>query len=138
MISFPALLNQLMTKDKDFGTEGEAVADAAKISDEEAKKQELDIKNLMTERAGVEYKCLTEGTCTQLHYKQCCSGSGTHMKKVTSWKECAEHCEDMVQKGERIVGCELTDIHKKDDQTGSGTWYAQTACTLQASDDECA
>merc|ERR1719446_1318123 len=92
----------------------------------------------MTQRAGVEYRCLRAGTCANLRYQQCCSGAGTHMKKVNSWKECADHCEAMIKDGKQIVGCELTELWKKDDPSGSGTCYAQTECNLQASPTKCA
>lgn len=138
MIKYPALINQLKKRDASLNTEGEAVADAAKLSDGEAKKQEATIKKLMIERSGREYECLQQGTCMNLRYQQCCSGSGTHAKKVTSWKECAQHCEGLVKKGKQIAGCSMEKLYKEDDQTGSGTCYAQTKCDLKPSDLKCA
>lgn len=138
MITYPALVNQLVAKDKDLGIEADAMKDAVDASAAAAKKYELLEKDLMTQRAGVEYRCLQAGQCSNLHYQQCCSGSGTHMKKVTSWKECQEHCESKVKEGLQIAGCDMTDLHKEDDHSGSGTCFAQTACTLKASKLKCA
>lgn len=138
MISYPALINQLDTKGKDFKMEEDAMADAIKYSDETAKAEEQKVADLMTQRAGVEYRCMEAGQCAHMHYQQCCSGAASFPKKVMSWDECAAHCEAKIKEGKQIAGCELTDLHKEDDRSGSGTCYAQTTCTLKASKGNCA
>jgi len=140
MISYPALINQLEQKDKNLDIEGRAMTDVVELAGKEAAKQEQAEKDLMVQRAGVEYRCMTEGTCGMLKFQLCCSGSGSFMKKVTSWKECADHCEGLVKEGKQIAGCEMTDLYKEDDRSGSGTCYAQTECSLKfaGEDSKCA
>jgi hypothetical protein len=139
MISYPALINQLVNKDKDLGFELSAMKDVAEMSKEAVTKEETAEEDLMVQRAGVEYRCLQPGQCANLHYQQCCSGSGTFSKKVMSWSECAAHCEAIVaEKKTGIAGCEMTDLAKEDDRTGSGTCFATTTCDLKPSKLQCA
>jgi len=138
MISYPALINQLTEKDEALKKETSVMIDALMNEGDAAAKFEQAEKDLMIQRSGVEYRCLTEGTCGNLHYQQCCSGSGTFMKQVMSWKECAAHCEEIVKSGKQVAGCEMTGLFKEDDRSGSGTCFAQTACTLKPSKDQCA
>lgn len=137
-ISYPALITQLVNKGKDLAIEEDAMKDAVKVSDLAATKEETAEKDLMVQRAGVEYRCLQPGQCGNLRYQQCCSGSGTHMKKVMSWSECAAHCEAVVKEGQQIAGCEMTDLAKEDDRTGSGTCFAHTTCDIKPSKLKCA
>lgn len=138
MISYPALINQLINKEKALTMEGGAKEKEVQKHSKMAKLKEATVKKLMMERATVEYRCLQEGQCGNLQYHQCCAGSGTNSKKVTNWSQCAAHCEGLIKQGKQIVGCELTGLWKKDDRSGSGTCYAQTACTLKSSTDKCA
>jgi len=138
VISYPALIGQLGTKSADLEIEQEAVEDAAKLSDSAATKEETKEKDLMVQRTGVEYRCLQPGQCGNLHYQQCCSGSGSFTKQVMSWGECAAHCEAVVKEGKQIAGCSMTKLFKEDDRNGSGTCYAQTTCDLKPSKQQCA
>jgi len=139
MISYPALINQLVQKGKNLDIEESAMIDAEETSNKAAIQSETAEKDLMVQRAGVEYRCLREGQCGNLHYQQCCSGGvGTFTKKVSSWEECAEHCEGLLKDGKQIAGCQLTGLAKKDDRSGSGTCIAQTACSLKPSTLKCA
>jgi len=138
MISYPALINQLINKEKALTMEGGAKEKEVLQHNKMATLKEATVKKLMMERATVEYRCLQAGQCGNLQYHQCCAGSGTNSKKVTNWSQCAAHCEGLIKEGKQIVGCELTGLWKKDDRSGSGTCYAQTACTLKSSSEKCA
>lgn len=138
MISYPALINQLVNKEKALATEEKKVEMKVGQANKIATMKEAAVKKLMMERATVEYRCLQPGQCGNLQYHQCCTGAGTFSKKVTNWSQCAAHCEGLIKKGKQIVGCDLSGLWKKDDRSGSGTCNAQTACTLKSSTQKCA
>merc|ERR1719316_423759 len=131
MISYPALINQLTSKVEAFTTEETSMEASVESANQTALAEEQKEVDLMTERAGAEYRCLTNATCGNLHYQQCCaSGSETFKKPVSKWSECADHCETKIKEGHQIVGCEILYIHG-DDRNGDGICFAQTTCELK-------
>jgi hypothetical protein len=138
-IQYAALDNKLVQKESTLETEEGQQNGTVTTATQEATAQETLEKNLMTNRATVDYRCLQEDHCTNLAYQQCCTaGTGSNMIKVTSWAECTAHCEKLVQEGNQIIGCEMTNLYKGDDTTGSGTCYTLETCTLQQSSSNCA
>jgi len=138
VLSYSALINQLTSKVTDFETQSSTANDTAADADKVAKEKEQEEIDLMTSRSGIEYNCLANATCASLHFQQCCvDGSGTLTKSVGSWQACTDHCENMIQQGHAIVGCEMVSI-ASDDAGGSGVCSAQTQCTIKASTSMCA
>lgn len=138
LLSYSALINQLTSKVTSFETQAITANEAAGVADEVAKEKEQEEADLMIHRSGIEFNCLQNATCASLHFQQCCvDGAGTLTKSVGSWHACTDHCEDMIQKGHAVVGCEMVSI-ASDDSGSSGVCSAQTQCTIKASTSMCA
>mmetsp|Transcript_41556 Transcript_41556/g.73025 ORF Transcript_41556/g.73025 Transcript_41556/m.73025 type:complete len:875 (-) Transcript_41556:42-2666(-) len=121
-------LDLIKTMEKDQDLQEGALA--------EITKQQGIIQAAVSERETIEYKCQPPGSCGVLRYQQCCGeNQETKFEKlVTTWDECAKHCEATLAAGHAVVGCEMA----SDDKSSPGYCSAMTKCTMTAETRKCA